>query len=468
MSRGPSLSGLVWLYIATVIVCALGVVAIYALTPGVGRPNAGTSSAELMLVGSLVTLAAFIAEIYPIKIPTTRIFDNVGDEVTVTSSIYIAGLFLYGPAFTMAVAAVSVLCAQIWRRKPFHKTAFNVAVYVLTVGLSGTVLLGTQTNPRSLEAFVSPQGAVLVLATLAVYYLANTSLVSMIVSLVGRTGFIQVWKHNNPQFLPQYVGMLNIGLVAAVLWTLSPVAELLLILPMLVIYVALRATARLKDETLRALVGLAEMVDSRDTYAYRHSIEVARYSSQIAAKMRLPVEEVEAVNLAALLHDIGKIGTPDQILHKPGPLDPEEWQLMKRHPDEGAKVLRFFSLFRWGVDMVLYHQEHFDGSGYPAGLAGLQIPLGARIIHVADAYQAMTSDRVYRRAMSPEVAAGRLLEASGKQFDPRVVKAFVESLREAGVIGGGAAVAPGEARREVPGVTGLGRADSPGPGRSHA
>lgn len=139
------------------------------------------------------------------------------------------------------------------------------------------------------------------------------------------------------------------------------------------------------------------------------------------------------INLSALLHDIGKIGTPDEVLHKPAALTDDERAVMQLHPAEGAKVLRYFSLFRPGADLVLYHQEHFDGSGYPKGLAGEQIPLGARIIHVADAYQAMTSDRVYRKGMEPTKVVGLLIADAGKQFDPRIVTALVETLADSGV-----------------------------------
>jgi energy-coupling factor transport system substrate-specific component len=227
--------------------------------------------------------------------------------------------------------------------------------------------------------------------------------------------------------------MLNVGVMAAVLWATSPVAVVLLALPMMLLRVALQLVTQLKDETLKALIGVAEMVDARDSYAYRHSMEVARISNQIATRLGLSLEEVDLINLAGMLHDIGKIGTPDRVLHKPSRLDDDERAVMELHPTEGAKVLQYFSLFRQGADLVLYHQEHFDGTGYPRGLSGESIPVGARIIHVADAYQAMTSDRVYRKALPVEEALRRLRADSGKQFDPEIVEALFDVLAEQGI-----------------------------------
>lgn len=471
--RNGRLPGTVRAYVATVILGAIAVSVLYAFNPGRGWPNSATGSLELLACFFLFVVAAFLAEIYPIMIPTTRIFDDNRDELSVSSSVYIASLLLFGPAFSVAVAAVSILLSQLWKRKALYKLLFNTGQYVLTVGVSGLFLIATGTNPHSFDAFVStPHGFVAFVATLVTYFLLNTSLVSAVLAMMEGGNFFDYWKHANQQILPQYGGMLNIGVVAAILWTVSPVALVLLALPMLVVHLAFKTTARLKDETTRALIAIADMVDSRDSYAYRHSVEVARYSTRIATKLGLPLDQVEMVNLAALLHDIGKIGTPDQILHKPGILTDDEWAVMREHPVEGAKVLRYFSLFRSGVALVLHHQEHYNGTGYPSKLVGEQIPLGARIIHVADAFQAMTSDRVYRKAMDANVAVARLLADAGRQFDPVVVKALIEVLVEMGVSVDSRLVESSSSRAylqpEQHDVHGVGGADSPDPGPSRA
>jgi putative nucleotidyltransferase with HDIG domain len=471
---GNKLPAIVSVYICVVVGGAVAVMAGYLLSARSGWPDPSCSSTELVVVGILFALAGFFAELFPVEIPSPRIFDDNGDRVALSSAVYIASLLLYGPAFTVLIAGISVMGAELWKRKGARKVAFNAGQYVLTVGISGLFLLITGTNPHSFAPFVSsPQGMLVLPATLASYLLLNTSLVSAILAMVKGSSFLDQWRQDSWEILPTYLGMLNVGTIAALLWTVSPVAIVLLPLPLLALQVAFKATAQLKEETLRALIGIAEMVDSRDSYAYRHSIDVARFATQTATKLGLSLNEVDTINLSALLHDIGKIGTPDRVLHKPAALTEDERAVMQLHPSEGAKVLQYFSLFKPGVDLVLYHQEHFDGSGYPRGLAGEQIPLGARIIHVADAYQAMISDRVYRKGLDSNVAVGRLLADAGKQFDPDVVKAFIEVLQDSRVpldprlVGANAPPSVGE-RKELEDVLVAGGSDRPDPGHSRA
>ncbi len=434
MAGGSKLPTMALIYIWVVTVGAMALVVAYLFIPVGAWPAPSVSRPEVVAAGVMFAVAGFLAELFPVELPSARIFDNNVDRISLSSPAYIACLTLYGPALAVVVAGVSVLAAELWNQKGIAKAAFNSGQYVLTVGISGLFLLGTGTDPHSFAHYVtSPGGVLALLLTLASYFLLNTSLVAGIMAMIKGSSILDQMRQESWELLPPYVGMLNIGTIAAILWTVSPLALVLLPLPLAVLRVAFRATAQLKDETLKALIGVAEMVDSRDSYAYRHSVDVARYATQVATKLGLPLREVELINLSALLHDIGKIGTPDSVLHKPAALTDDERAVMQLHPAEGAKVLRYFSLFRPGADMVLYHQEHFDGTGYPQRIAGEQIPLGARIIHVADAYQAMTSDRVYRKGMDPNRAASLLVADAGKQFDPQIVKVLVETLVESGV-----------------------------------
>ena len=149
-------------------------------------------------------------------------------------------------------------------------------------------------------------------------------------------------------------------------------------------------------------------------------------------KLGVSGAELEALRCGALFHDIGRIGVSDLILNKPGPLDDAEWEVMKRHPVIGAQILAPLAFFEASTPFVRHEHEHWDGSGYPDGLKGEQIPLGARVILMCDAYHAMTSDRPYRAALDREEALRRLREGAGRQFDPAVVDAFlgVISARE--------------------------------------
>ena len=183
------------------------------------------------------------------------------------------------------------------------------------------------------------------------------------------------------------------------------------------------------DVQLATLLGLAEALDLRDFGTADHSRTVGYLCAQIAAKLGMSAARVERLEIAGILHDVGKIGLPDEILRKPGKLTEDEWRPLRRHPEIGARILSdesFTDIRSW----ILAHHERLDGRGYPKGLSGDAIPLEARIIAVADAYEAMTSHRVYRKARAPELARAELLRCTGSQFDSEVVAAFVAALRE--------------------------------------
>jgi len=191
---------------------------------------------------------------------------------------------------------------------------------------------------------------------------------------------------------------------------------------------------KLEQSYLSMMVTLSCVVEARDLYTDKHMKDIAEYSVEIANKMNLPEEDIENIRKAALLHDLGKISIPDNILMKPDKLSEEEIEIIKKHPENGAKIIEPVEPLRHAKDIIKHHQECYDGSGYPDGLKGEAIPLGARIIAVADAFGAMTTDRPYRKALSIEEAVNELGRCSGTQFDPDIVKIFLALLRENGTI----------------------------------
>lgn len=182
-------------------------------------------------------------------------------------------------------------------------------------------------------------------------------------------------------------------------------------------------------ETLRIIVALGIAIDAKDPYTHGHSMRVARRAVATAEELGLGSQEIENIFYAGLLHDIGKIGVSEQILHKPTTLNVAEWQVIKAHPITGANILEPIPSLRKVTPMVRHHHERYDGTGYPQGLAGEEIPLGARIVAVADAFEAMTSHRPYRRAMYSAQATAILKEGMGKQWDAEVLKAFLKTRR---------------------------------------
>ncbi|MDP9245454.1 MAG: HD domain-containing protein [Chloroflexota bacterium] len=189
---------------------------------------------------------------------------------------------------------------------------------------------------------------------------------------------------------------------------------------------ALRASLAENERTYDAtLAALSSALDVRDTETEGHARRVVRYMELIAEGLNVPVEQHATLRRGALLHDIGKIGVPDHILRKPGPLTENEWYTMKTHPDLGAKIIANVPFLQEVAIIIRAHHERWDGNGYPEGLAGEQIPLGARIFAVADSFDAMTSDRPYRRGRDLDEALAEIERCSATQFDPEVVRAFL-------------------------------------------
>jgi putative nucleotidyltransferase with HDIG domain len=186
-----------------------------------------------------------------------------------------------------------------------------------------------------------------------------------------------------------------------------------------------RALESLQSTYSQTLWTLVAALDAREHETGDHSQRVVRYTLAIARRLGVPAAELPDLGRGALLHDIGKIGVPDAILLKPGPLSPDEWAVMRKHPQIGFNILRSIDFLARPAEMVLSHQERFDGSGYPRGLAGDRIPLSSRIFGLADTFDAMTSNRPYRSLVSPEVARAEIERNVGTQFDPACAAAFL-------------------------------------------
>lgn len=185
---------------------------------------------------------------------------------------------------------------------------------------------------------------------------------------------------------------------------------------------------RLKDEAIYS--SLAQAIELKDHYTRGHSDRVVEYSMSLGKRMGLASDTMIHLQHGAMLHDCGKIGVPETTLNYPGKLDADQMDIIRKHPDWGGEVARAAGMHQITVNIVLYHHEHYDGNGYPSGLAGDNIPLEARIVAVADVYDALASDRPYRKAMPPDVALREFLSMSGTVLDPVIVERFLELVKE--------------------------------------
>ncbi|TLN21964.1 HD domain-containing protein, partial [bacterium] len=184
--------------------------------------------------------------------------------------------------------------------------------------------------------------------------------------------------------------------------------------------------SQLTENRLETVLALAKTIEARDKYTGGHAQRVTDLAEQLARRLNLDENEVQNIRWAALLHDIGKIGISDDILHRPGPLTDQEWEMMRQHPDIGAEIILMVSDLTEVADLVRDHHERYDGSGYPRGMKGDEIPLGARILAIIDSYGAMTDGRVYRPASSHQEAVLEIRRCAGKNYDPVLVEEFAQ------------------------------------------
>jgi putative nucleotidyltransferase with HDIG domain len=410
-------------------------VALLSLVPlGLYLPQLQSTPTQISLV-LIAAFLAFFADLFEVEIALRR-------STSTAEVIYCAVLFIAGPSVMIWSILLGALSAEIvlrWHRLQqdppyfFSRVAFNTSQILLSGSVATAIfqLLGGYSPPYNAFSAILPP----VLAY-AGYTTTNTVLVSGILTLTQRIKFrkLVVFKMRNLPFQVLALGI--IAILIAVLYAQTPWQALLVLIPVVGVHLTLRGYTKLRRETRHTIEMMVHMMHERDPYTAEHSEEVADLAEKIAREMELPEDHIETIRVAALVHDIGKIGIPEKVLNKQGPLDESEWKLVKQHTIIGADLLKNLEMYSEAAQIVKYEHERWDGSGYPDGLKGEKIPIGARIIHVADVYHALTSDRVYRESQGrpshyePAEAVRMIQELSGRQFDPKVVEALVRVISD--------------------------------------
>jgi len=364
----------------------------------------------------------------------------------------LAGAALFGPRAALAIAITT--CAVEWsaRRGPLHHSLFNVGNLSLS-SLAAAGIFATVPEHQAAAGVVAG----------GVYFTVNIGLLTIALALEGRTSWRQVFRDRFAWLFPSYLvfgfvgGVIAIGYNAAGLYALGLfVVPLLLMRKTQEAYLAhteasaqkLRRAAEtiqtqnvsleqanrlLKERSTAAMESLSATVDARDAYTAGHSRRVQQLALAMGRELRLSQDELDLLGHAALFHDIGKLAIPDAILLKPAGLSGEEWRLMKRHAAEGARIIDRLGFLIDAVPAIRHHHERWDGAGYPDGISGEEIPLGARIIHVADALDSMLTTRIYCAARPVTEALAELRGGSGTQFCPRCVTAIERVLPVVGI-----------------------------------
>ncbi len=377
---------------------------------------------------SIFALLSVLAEVYATWVP------SFNWEISSSIAIYLAALFILGPYLAVILVFVASLVSELllrWSSDDVDKTkglvpiTFNVSQLVLTVTASGALL---QLIGRPTLQFVSLDDYVTAIAAFAVYVLVNLSFVTGIIRLTERKRFFRTLWTSIDQFFVQYLVLCVSAVLLAVLRSLSVWHVFLALFPLTLVHVSFRGYVKLQTEARKTFERISQLLDQRDHYTAVHSEQVADLAVRIAFEMGLPQGEIEKVEIAARVHDIGKVAVPDAILLKPGPLNDEEWAVMKRHPVVSAELIEGLEIYSSVVDAVRHEHERWDGSGYPDGLRGAEIPLIARIIAAADIHNALSTDRPYRKAFSPERTMSILRDMKGVDLDPEAADALLRVI----------------------------------------
>jgi putative nucleotidyltransferase with HDIG domain len=355
----------------------------------------------------------------------------------VSAAPVIASIVLGGPLAGAIVAAIGTTDSRELRGEvPWYGTLFNHSSVVASVVLGGVVyeivLSASHTAPLPLAEIISFLGLLL---GSGIYYVANGALAVLAVGARTGTPLRTVWAQDIGAIALNLVGLVPLSWLMAEIFTLPNGvgwwATALFVVPLFTTRLAYHRYVETRELFEQTIGALANAVDARDRYTRGHSNRVSRIAEAMCRVMGLPETEIEIIKWAGLLHDVGKIGIRDNILLKEGPLDKEERVLMNQHPTIGAEIVAPARQLTNEAPLILTHHEWFNGSGYPSGVEALDIPRGARILGVADAYEAMTSARPYRKTpLSHEIAIGELRKYSGIQFDPEIVPILIGLDRE--------------------------------------
>jgi HD-GYP domain-containing protein (c-di-GMP phosphodiesterase class II) len=405
---------------AYIVGIALAALALFVWAASLGGLDAGF---ERPLLAGLLLAGIAASSSFPVHMsPKTK--------VSVEATAILATLLLFPPAPAMAISGLAMLIScQLFQRTKWGHTLFEVAQTMLHAGLSALVYRNLVSEPLT-SVINSPIGLLALVGVVLVMHMVNAFLVAGAVALQTHRSLLRIVVTYNSYDLPQQAALYVMGPLAALLAEISPWALYLMAVPVALIYISFRNNSLLRSQTREAVEALADAIDMRDPYTFQHSQRVARYARELAVKMGLSEEMVDTIESAARVHDLGKIGVDASILAKPGPLDEDEWETMRMHPEIGASIVGRFPYFRCGQELILHHHEHYDGQGYPQGRDHDSIPIGARIIAVADAFDAMTSDRPYRRALPLRAVLQELEQHKGDQWDPQVAEVLIGILRQ--------------------------------------
>ncbi len=409
--------------------------------------------------GNLIGVGLFALMAALAELGSVSLFANSRSRISTSGIIAMAAIMIFGPLsgalIQLASGLMTSITTSINQKKTnakgktswIKRSSFNIGMFVIAAGAAGEVyqLTGGTIGKVYLLTNLLP----LLLAGLTSVLLNMTILIGVVRIQTGEP-LANIWKRDFQWSLPLTLfGEVIMGGILALAYERFQILGLaIFVLPLVALTFAFQLyvmnmkeyvnrleelNQTLEDINMGLLETLGNVIDAFDIYTYGHSSQVAVYARALAEKMNLPDSEIGDIVRAALVHDVGKVGITDSIIGKPGKLGVEEYNIIKLHPTIGAGIISQMYGMQNIVPLVKFHHERWDGKGYPEGLEGEKIPLGARILAVADALDALCSDRPYRSTMSFRGVQEEIQACSGTQFDKKVVEAFLQLTKEKGV-----------------------------------
>jgi diguanylate cyclase (GGDEF)-like protein/putative nucleotidyltransferase with HDIG domain len=415
---------------ARVLVCA-----VIAAAAAVILASLWITIPDPLLFAGMLTLSSLTA-VLKVRLP----LPGQASTMSVSYAVDFASLLFLGTSQTLLISAVSAWSQCTFRisaPNPPHRTLFSMGTLVLTAWAAGTVFTALGGHPGELHSWVDIAP---VAAAATTYFLVNTGLVAAAIALSSGSSIVKIWNAN---FLWSAPGYFVGGAVAAgVILLLQSSSEWWTVIVIVPLYLTYRTytvyLGRIRDEQqhvkqmadlhLATLEALAIAIDAKDQTHHSHTRRVQLYASALAREAGMSDHDIQGVRTAALLHDIGKLAIPEHILSKPGSLTPEELHKVRSHPKIGADIISAVPFPYPVAPLIQCHHERWDGKGYPNGLKGEQIPLGARVLTVVDYFDSVMADRPYHKAVPFESAVALITLEAGKALDPTLVGAFVKLL----------------------------------------
>lgn len=375
-------------------------------------------------------LLGIVSDSFFFRIPFAKVNTSVGFIP------FLASVAIFGHPWPMLISGLTALVVDTFvRRKPVIRIWFNTAQYMLAVGLGGLVY-GALGGRVSLDDFSFTLIPFLALVT--TFFLVNQGSVALAVAFSSGVSIREAWgRIGGSAFVTDLFSSTLAILLTFLYVKLQFLGLAILVFPLFLVRQLYQMNLQLQEELEEKLELMVKAMEARDPYTSGHSRRVAEYSLSIARELRLSANELDTIKRAALLHDVGKIYEEfAPLLRKDGRLTPEERNVMRTHVVRSAQLVATAARLRGSVEAVIrHHHENYDGSGYPDGIAGQLIPIGARIIMIADTLDAMTTDRPYRKALGLNQAIEELERLSGRQFDPDLVRLVARSASIRALLG---------------------------------